>query len=103
MVEERRSVKELVSGLEVFPQMMINVKVKSGSPGAAAIIDSPTVKNAVERVEKQIAGEGRVVLRASGTEPVIRVMVEGRKQKEVSELADQLAAAVDSASSTSPS
>mgnify|MGYP001211128909 CR=1 FL=1 len=103
MVEEGRSVKELVSGLEVFPQMMINVKVNSGSPGATAIIDSPTVKNAVERVEKQIAGEGRVVLRASGTEPVIRVMVEGRKQKEVSELADQLAAAVDSASSTSPS
>ena len=102
MIEKGRSVKELVSGLEVFPQKMINVEVDSRVSRTEAIIESPTVKGAVERVENLIGGEGRVVLRASGTEPLIRVMVEGREQKQVSELAGQIAAAVEAASCEGP-
>ena len=102
MIEKGRSVKELVSGLEFFPQKMINVEVDSRVARTEAIIESPTVKGAVERVENQIGSEGRVVLRASGTEPLIRVMVEGREQKQVSELAGQIAAAVEAASCEGP-
>jgi phosphoglucosamine mutase len=54
----------------------------------------PAIAAAVRRIEKQLQGEGRVVLRASGTEPVIRVMVEGRDAAEVRGCADALAGAV---------
>jgi len=57
-----------------------------------------SVKCAVEQVEDELAGQGRVILRASGTEPLVRVMVEGRERSQVFELASRLAAIVDSAS-----
>ena len=57
----------------------------------------PAILAAQQRIEKHLAGEGRVVLRASGTEPVIRVMVEGRDEAEVRGCADELAQAVRAA------
>jgi len=98
IVHEGRSLRDLVSGLEVFPQVMINVEVKNVGSSAAAVLGSYSVKGVVEQVENELAGQGRVVLRASGTEPVVRVMVEGREQSQVHELASRLAATVDSAS-----
>ena len=73
-----------------FPQVLLNVKV------ARASIPSTCRRSqaAVRRIEKQLAGEGRVVLRASGTEPVIRVMVEGRDEADVRGCADELAEVV---------
>ena len=57
-----------------FPQVLLNVKVaKRFDPSTV-----PAVQEAVQRIEKRMGGDGRVVLRASGTEPVIRVMVEGK-------------------------
>jgi phosphoglucosamine mutase len=55
---------------------------------------SPSIRAAVSEVEHVLGGNGRVVLRASGTEPVIRVMVEGRDRDQVGALANQLADAV---------
>ena len=61
-----------------FPQVLLNVKVaKRFDPSKV-----PAVQDAVRGIEKRMAGDGRVVLRASGTEPVIRVMVEGRRSEE---------------------
>jgi phosphoglucosamine mutase len=57
----------------------------------------PTIVAAQRRIEQHLGGEGRVVLRASGTEPLIRVMVEGRDEAEVRSCADELAQAVRSA------
>ena len=57
----------------------------------------PVVQAAVARIEKRLAGEGRVVLRASGTEPVIRVMIEGRDEHVTRALATELAEVVRSA------
>ena len=98
MIHEGRSLRDLVSGLEVFPQVMINVEVKNDGRGAVAVLGAYSVKCAVEQVENELAGQGRVVLRASGTEPLVRVMVEGRERSQVFELASRLAAIVDSAS-----
>ena len=98
MIHEGRSLRDLVSGLEVFPQVMINVEVKNDGRGAAAVLGAYSVKCAVEQVEDELVGQGRVVLRASGTEPLVRVMVEGRERSQVFELASRLAAIVDSAS-----
>src|SRR5882672_6291404 len=79
-----RSLSELASGMRQFPQVLLNVKV---AKRADPTLD-PTVRQAVGAVEAKLGQRGRVVLRASGTEPVIRVMVEGEDRHEVTALAD---------------
>jgi phosphoglucosamine mutase len=84
---------ELTAGMAKFPQVLLNVKVaKRFDPRLV-----PAVQDAVTRVEGRLGGEGRVVLRASGTEPVIRVMVEGRHEGTTRALATELAEVVRSA------
>ena len=81
---------ELKSGMTKYPQKLINVKIKGGvNP-----IGAPTVTNAVADEEKALGDQGRVLLRASGTEPVIRVMVEGVDEQRVNDSAQRIAAAV---------
>jgi phosphoglucosamine mutase len=70
------SLAELTSGMQKFPQVLLNVRVQQRFDPAAV----PAVQAAVARIEKRLGSEGRVVLRPSGTEPVIRVMVEGRDE-----------------------
>jgi len=82
-----RTLAELVSGLQVYPQSMINVPI-NGSVSAAILLDDETVINAVREVESALDCNGRVVLRPSGTEPVIRVMVEGIDAVQVETLVD---------------
>jgi len=69
---------------------MINVRVERRFDPTGM----PAVRDAVAAVEKMLGGEGRVVLRPSGTEPVIRVMVEGREESQTRECAQRIAAAV---------
>ncbi|MBS0364233.1 MAG: phosphoglucosamine mutase [Proteobacteria bacterium] len=88
-----RSLAELASGMRKFPQVLLNVKVARRFDPAQV----PAVQAAVERIEKRMAGEGRVVLRPSGTEPVIRVMVEGRDEAPTRAAATELAEVVRSA------
>jgi phosphoglucosamine mutase len=84
---------ELAAGMEQFPQVLLNVKVRElGDPTR-----DPAIRNAVDTVEAELGDRGRVVLRASGTEPVIRVMVEGQDRHQVSALAGRLADSVRSA------
>jgi phosphoglucosamine mutase len=85
-----RTLAELASGMRKYPQVLLNVKVAERfDPGAV-----PVVQEAVARIEQRMAGEGRVVLRPSGTEPVIRVMVEGRDEVTTRAAAAELAAVV---------
>jgi phosphoglucosamine mutase len=87
------SLAELASGMRKFPQVLLNVKVaKRFDPSGV-----PAVQSAVRRIEERMAGDGRVVLRASGTEPVIRVMVEGRDEGETRAAATELAEVVRAA------
>ncbi len=91
--EEKRTLHELKSGMDKLPQTLINVRVaKKFDP-----IKNSGIAKAVELAEKKLAGEGRVLLRPSGTEPVIRVMVEGRDEALVTEVASMLASEVESA------
>jgi phosphoglucosamine mutase len=81
---------ELASGMRKFPQVLLNVKVKARcDPGQV-----PAIQEAVARIEARLGAEGRVVLRASGTEPVIRVMVEGRDEATTRAAAAELAEVV---------
>jgi phosphoglucosamine mutase len=87
-----RSLSELAVGMDQFPQVLLNVKVREPvDPTRDA-----AVRNAVDSVEAELGGRGRVVLRASGTEPVIRIMVEGEDRHQVSALAGRLADSVRS-------
>ena len=87
MKQTGRSLAELTSAMRKFPQILLNVKVASRfDPN-----DVPLIQQAVARIEQQLGSEGRVVLRASGTEPVIRVMVEGREEAETRAAATELA------------
>ena len=88
-----RSLAELAAGMQKFPQVLLNVKVaKRFDPRSV-----PSVQGAVSRIEGRLGDEGRVVLRASGTEPVIRVMVEGRDESLTKALATELADVVRAA------
>jgi phosphoglucosamine mutase len=82
----------LVEGMPRYPQTMVNVRVAEQPDLTAA-----KVQAAVQDAERQLGERGRVVLRASGTEPLVRVMVEGEDAAEVESLASQLAAVIGSA------
>jgi phosphoglucosamine mutase len=81
---------ELAAGMPKYPQTMINVRTdKRIDPDS-----SRSIRDAVAAVQAELADRGRVVLRASGTEPVIRVMVEGEDKAQVAMMAERLAAVV---------
>ena len=90
-----QTLSALVAGMPICPQSMINVPSGSGVP--SEVVASAPVQAAVAAAERQLAGAGRVVLRPSGTEPVIRVMVEGQDAELTAALAQTLAAAVQAA------
>ena len=87
---------ELVSRMQMYPQKMINVQLPKGS-NANAICELPQVIEAVHSAEKVLADTGRVLLRPSGTEPVIRVMVEGQQRTQVEECCAAISAVVQRA------
>jgi phosphoglucosamine mutase len=76
-----------------FPQKLVNVKLRE----RVDVTNLAPVQAAVAEVERKLDGQGRVLLRPSGTEPLIRVMVEGREAQQVDELAHFIADAVRSA------
>ncbi len=83
-----RMLSELTEGFERFPQVLVNVSVGEKRP----IEELPEVMDAQRRVEEALAGEGRVLIRYSGTEPKARIMVEGRDEASVQSHARELAA-----------
>ncbi len=86
-----KSLSGLLQGVSKYPQEMINVRVKAKKDTNTV----PSIVTAVKASEEDMAGRGRVLLRASGTEPVIRVMVEGENADEVQQHVQKLAKIVE--------
>ena len=84
--ERQESLATLKAGMTKLPQIMINVRNVT-----AAVLEQPELQAAVNEVEAALAGSGRVLLRPSGTEPVVRVMVEGENERKIKAHAEQLA------------
>jgi phosphoglucosamine mutase len=93
MTQSNSTLLDLSSKMLKMPQHMVNVRVTDKS----GVMTSPEVVSAVDALEKKMAGRGRVLLRPSGTEPLIRVMVEGDEEQTVIQYAQELAEVVSGA------
>ncbi|MFP1868879.1 phosphoglucosamine mutase [Lonsdalea quercina] len=93
MARNHMTLHDLCSGMKLFPQVLVNVRFA----GEYDPLESDSVKQAVLDAESQLGGRGRVLLRKSGTEPLIRVMVEGEDETTVTALANAIADAVKAA------
>ncbi|TAK41044.1 MAG: phosphoglucosamine mutase [Betaproteobacteria bacterium] len=96
MRESSRTLAELTADLVMFPQVLLNVAVPPGFDWK----QHPAIGAAQSRAERSLDGRGRVLLRPSGTEPVLRVMVEGEPREAIDAAAREIAAAVRQATGT---
>jgi len=90
MIETGRELADLASELVTYPQVLLNVRVKEKRDLATV----PAIAAAMARVEERLAGQGRLLVRYSGTEPLLRVMLEGRDQSEIQHWASEIAGTV---------
>ncbi len=86
-----KSLQELKNGMTKYPQTLINVRTDKDMD----VDQAPRIQEAVQEAESELAGSGRVLLRPSGTEPLIRVMVEGEDKQQVRQVAERIAAVVE--------
>lgn len=89
LVETGKTLSELASVMEVLPQALVNAKVPNHKK--ESYMEYPEIASAIETLTEKFAGEGRVLIRPSGTEPLVRVMIEGKDQEMIQEEAEKLA------------
>ena len=90
MAETGRELSDLASELVTYPQVLVNVRVRERKE----LRGIPAVADVMDRVERRLSGHGRLLVRYSGTEPLVRVMLEGRDQQEIQHWAAEIAGAV---------
>lgn len=95
LVDTKKPLSELATIMEVLPQALVNAKVPNDKKNS--YMENPQIADAIDALTKKFAGEGRVLIRPSGTEPLVRVMIEGRDQNRIQEEAEKLAALIESA------
>jgi len=86
MRQQEKTLAELRQGFHKYPQILVNVKVNGKTH-----FETPIIQNYIKEVEKELGSKGRVLLRRSGTESLIRIMLEGENQQQINHLANQLA------------
>lgn len=94
LVESSRPASELLHLFDPVPQLLKNVRYSSGNP-----LEDERVLSVIAETEKELEGVGRLVIRASGTEPLIRVMAEGDNSDQVNQVVDRICAVVEEVSS----
>src|SRR5436190_2391339 len=90
MADTGRELADLAAELVSYPQVLVNVRVREKT----ALASVPAIADTMERVERRLAGEGRLLVRYSGTEPLLRVMIEGKDQQEIQTWAREIADSV---------
>ena len=89
MKKTGKKLSELASVMEVLPQVLVNARIKNEKK--EMYLTDDIIKSEISKLEQQFAGEGRVLIRPSGTEPLIRVMIEGKDKEVMQEAAQKLA------------
>ena len=89
MLEKQKSASELCKIINIYPQVLINAKVASDKKNDYK--EDPDIQAAIEKLEEEFSGNGRVLIRPSGTEPLVRVMIEGEDQAYMQKKAEELA------------
>ncbi|HFI0683242.1 TPA: phosphoglucosamine mutase [Streptococcus suis] len=87
MKETGKSLSELASEVEIFPQLLVNIRVRDKH----TVMEEPAVKAIIEQVEAEMNGDGRILVRPSGTEPLLRVMAEASTQEKVQSYVHRIA------------
>ncbi|GKZ03955.1 phosphoglucosamine mutase [Paraclostridium bifermentans] len=87
--EEGKTLSELAAVMNQYPQVLVNARIKNENKNR--YMEIPEIKDEIERIEKLMDGCGRVLIRPSGTEPLVRVMLEGKDEGQLKELATNLA------------
>ena len=93
ILEEGKKASELGDEIKLYPQILVNAKVNSDKKYDYE--KNKEIKIAIEKLEKEFAGNGRVLIRASGTEPLVRVMIEGEDQKYITKKAKEIAQLIE--------
>ncbi|MCT4686486.1 phosphoglucosamine mutase [Vallitalea sp.] len=88
-----KKLSELANVMEVLPQVLVNAKVSNGNK--YSYLEDEVIKNEIERLEAKFDGEGRVLIRPSGTEPLVRVMIEGKDKELLADEAEALAGLIE--------
>ncbi len=88
-----KKVSELASVMEILPQVLINAKVKNENKNAYT--ENPEINSEIQKIEAEFSGNGRVLIRPSGTEPLVRVMIEGKDINIITERAEKLAKLIE--------
>jgi len=88
MLEKQAKLSELCNVIKKYPQVLLNVKVNNDKKHNYEIHEE--IQNEIKKLQDDFKDNGRVIVRASGTEPIIRVMIEGEDQKEIEEKAQKL-------------
>ena len=91
--KQNQTLEEAKKIMEVFPQVLVNARVDNKRK--KEYLSNETIKAEIEKLENQFSGEGRVLIRPSGTEPIVRVMIEGRDQSVLKEEAERLARLIE--------
>ena len=90
MAQSGRELADLAGQLVTYPQVLVNVRVKQRSD----YLQVPAIAAVIQRVDAALAGHGRLLIRYSGTEPLLRIMLEGKDQAEIRGWADEIASVV---------
>jgi phosphoglucosamine mutase len=90
MADTRRELADLASELVTYPQVLVNVRVRERKDLSTV----PPVADAMKRVEERLSGTGRLLVRYSGTEPLLRIMIEGKDQRDIQAWATEIAGTV---------
>ena len=93
ILEENKTASEVCNIVKIFPQVLVNAKVDSNKKGMYNNDDE--IKQKIESIEKEFSGNGRTLIRPSGTEPLIRVMIEGENINEITKRAKELAKLIE--------
>ena len=89
VLEEAKKISELAGVMTQYPQVLVNARIKNENKNR--YMEYPEIKSEIERIESLLDGCGRVLIRPSGTEPLVRVMLEGKEEGQIKELATNLA------------